>query len=111
VLRGLDGRPIRLQGKKHAALNYLLQSAGAIVTKRWGVIASNMITEAGLQYEVDYQWLSYIHDEWNLAVIPTHVDTVKGILEWSIQDAGHYYRLKVPLNSEAKDGNNWAEVH
>jgi DNA polymerase I-like protein with 3'-5' exonuclease and polymerase domains len=111
ILRGLDGRPIRLQGKKHAALNYLLQSAGAIVTKRWGVIASNMITEAGLQYEVDYQWLSYIHDEWNLAVVPAHVDTVKGILEWSIQDAGHYYNLKVPLNSEAKDGNNWSEVH
>jgi DNA polymerase I-like protein with 3'-5' exonuclease and polymerase domains len=111
ILRALDGRPIRLQGKKHAALNYLLQSAGAIVTKRWGVIASNMIIEAGLQYEVDYQWLSYIHDEWNLAVVPIHVDTVKGILEWSIQDAGHYYKLKVPLNSEAKDGNNWAEVH
>ncbi len=111
VLRGLDGRPILLQGKKHAALNYLLQSAGAIVTKRWGVIASNMITEAGLQYGVDYQWLSYIHDEWNLAVVPAHVDTVKGILEWSIQDAGHYYKLKVPLNSEAKHGNNWAEVH
>jgi DNA polymerase I-like protein with 3'-5' exonuclease and polymerase domains len=111
ILRALDGRPIRLQGKKHAALNYLLQSAGAIVTKRWGVIASNMIIEAGLQYEVDYQWLSYIHDEWNLAVVPTHVDTVKSILEWSIQDAGHYYKLKVPLNSEAKDGNNWAEVH
>ena len=111
ILRALDGRPIRLQGKKHAALNYLLQSAGAIVTKRWGVIANNMITEAGLQYEVDYQWLSYIHDEWNLAVVPAHVDTVKSILEWSIQDAGHYYKLKVPLNSEAKDGNNWAEVH
>ena len=111
ILRGLDGRPIRLQGKKHAALNYLLQSAGAIVTKRWGVIASNMIIEAGLQYEIDYQWLSYIHDEWNLAVVPAHVDTIKGILEWSIQDAGHYYKLKVPLNSEAKDGNNWAEVH
>jgi DNA polymerase I-like protein with 3'-5' exonuclease and polymerase domains len=111
VLKGLDGRPIRLQGKKHAALNYLLQSAGAIVTKRWGVVASNMITEAGLQYGVDYQWLSYIHDEWNLAVVPSHVDTVKGILEWSIQDAGHYYKLKVPLNSEAKHGNNWAEVH
>lgn len=111
ILRGLDGRPIRLQGKKHAALNYLLQSAGAIVTKRWGVITNNMITEAGLQYEVDYQWLSYIHDEWNLAVVPTHVNTVKSILEWSIQDAGHYYKLKVPLNSEAKDGNNWAEVH
>jgi DNA polymerase-1 len=111
VLKGLDGRPILLQGKKHAALNYLLQSAGAIVTKRWGVIASKMITEAGLQYGVDYQWLSYIHDEWNLAVVPNHVDTVKGILEWSIQDAGHYYKLKVPLNSEAKHGNNWAEVH
>jgi DNA polymerase-1 len=111
VLDGLDGRPIRLQGKKHAALNYLLQSAGAIVTKRWGVIAQSQLKETGLILDVDYSWLSYIHDEWNLAVKPEHVTIVEQILEWSIQDAGHYYKLKTPLNSEAKHGINWAEVH
>ena len=33
-LRGLDGRPIFCKAE-HASLNYLLQSAGAIVSKRW----------------------------------------------------------------------------
>jgi DNA polymerase-1 len=54
VLKGLDGRPIRLQGKKHAALNYLLQSAGAIVCKAWVVETHHAIKEEGLQLGIDY---------------------------------------------------------
>ena len=42
--KGLDGRPIRIQGKNYAALNYLLQSAGAIICKRW-VTHANRLSE------------------------------------------------------------------
>ena len=111
VLRGLDGRPIRLQGKKHAALNYLLQSAGAIVCKRWNVIAFNQMNSLGYQWGVDYQWLGWIHDEIQLAVQPHLVNDTKFQLEWSIVQAGEYYNLKVPLASEAKEGATWADCH
>jgi DNA polymerase-1 len=111
VLRGLDGRPIRLQGKKHAALNYLLQSAGAIVCKRWNVIAFNQINSLGYQWGIDYQWLGWIHDEIQLAVQPHLVNDAKFQLEWSIVQAGEYYDLKVPLASEAKEGATWADCH
>jgi DNA polymerase-1 len=111
VLRGLDGRPILLQGKKHAALNYLLQSAGAIVCKRWNVITYNTINEMGYQWGIDYQWLGWIHDEIQLAVQPHLVNDFKFQLEWSIVQAGEYYNLKVPLASEAKSGLSWADCH
>lgn len=112
VLRGLDGRPIRLQGKKHAALNYLLQSAGAIVCKRWNAIAyQQMVHQLGYKWDIDFQWLGWIHDEIQLAVQPHLVNDAKFQLEWSIVQAGEYYKLRVPLASEAKEGASWAECH
>lgn len=111
VLRALDGRPIRLQGKKHAALNYLLQSAGAIVCKRWNAISFDRFKELGYRWKIDYQWLGWIHDEIQLAVTPNIVNDARFILEWSIVQAGEYYNLKVPLASEAKDGASWADCH
>lgn len=111
VLRALDGRPIRLQGKKHAALNYLLQSAGAIVCKRWNTISFDRFKELGYRWKIDYQWLGWIHDEIQLAVTPNIVNDARFILEWSIVQAGEYYNLKVPLASEAKDGASWADCH
>jgi len=111
VLKGLDGRPIRLQGKKHAALNYLLQSAGAIVCKRWNAIAYQQLEQLGYRWDIDYQWLGWIHDEIQLAVQPHLVNDAKFQLEWSIVQAGEYYNLRVPLASEAKEGASWAECH
>lgn len=111
VLKGLDGRPIRLQGKKHAALNYLLQSAGAIVCKRWNAIAYQQLEQLGYRWGLDYQWLGWIHDEIQLAVQPHLVNDAKFQLEWSIVQAGEYYKLRVPLASEAKEGASWAECH
>jgi DNA polymerase I-like protein with 3'-5' exonuclease and polymerase domains len=111
ILKGLDGRPIRLQGKKHAALNYLLQSAGAIVCKRWNVIAYQQFNQLGYQWDIDYQWLGWIHDEIQLAVQPHLVNDAKFQLEWAIVQAGEYYNLKVPLASEAKEGLSWADCH
>jgi len=112
VLKGLDGRPIRLQGKKHAALNYLLQSAGAIVCKRWNAIAyQQMVHQLDYKWDIDFQWLGWIHDEIQLAVQPHLVNDAKFQLEWSIIQAGEYYKLRVPLASEAKEGASWAECH
>ncbi len=112
VLRGLDGRPIRLQGKKHAALNYLLQSAGAIVCKRWNAIAyQQMVHQLGYKWDIDFQWLGWIHDEIQLAVQPHLVNDSKFQLEWAIVQAGEYYKLRVPLASEAKSGQSWADCH
>ena len=111
VLRGLDGRPIRLQGKKHAAVNYLLQSAGAIVCKSWVVETHHAIKEEGLQLGIDYQPLGFIHDEQQLAVSPPHVENVEIILTHTMPIVGENLGLKVPLAAEAKHGASWADCH
>jgi len=111
VLKGLDGRPIRLQGKKHAALNYLLQSAGAIVCKSWVVETHHCIANESLLLGVDYQPLAFIHDEQQIAVSPTHVPLIANILVNTMPSVGEDLGLKVPLAAEAKQGQSWADCH
>jgi len=109
-LRGLDGRPIFCRAE-HASLNYLLQSAGAIISKRWVVIGQQLLDEAGLTYDVDYTRCAYVHDEVQLSVVPQEVDRVKELLEISAPLAGQYYNFRVPITASADHGDNWAATH
>ena len=109
-LRGLDGRPIFCRAE-HASLNYLLQSCGAILSKRWLVIGQDMLDEAGLTYDRDYTRCAYVHDEQQFSVIPTEADTVARLLEQAALRAGEYYNFRVPITAAADVGNNWAATH
>ena len=107
VLRGLDGRPIRLQGKSHAALNYLLQSAGAVICKLWVLRANELLQEAG----IDYWPLAFVHDEMQLSVAPEHVEQAKFLITAAMKDVEHQLQFKCQLDSEAASGSTWAETH
>ena len=109
-LRGLDGRPIFCRAE-HASLNYLLQSAGAILSKRWLVIGQDMLDEAGLTYDRDYTRCAYVHDEQQFSVIPSEADTVARLLEQAALRAGEYYNFRVPITAAADVGANWAATH
>ena len=109
-LRALDARPVFCKAE-HAALNYLLQSAGAILSKRWVVIGQELLDEAGLTYDRDYTRCAYVHDEVQLSVIPAEVDRVKQLLEAAAPAAGHYYGFRVPITAVADSGDNWAATH
>ena len=109
-LRGLDGRPIFCKAE-HASLNYLLQSAGAILSKRWVVVGQDLLDEAGLTYDVDYTRCAYVHDEVQLSVVPQEVDRVKELLENAAPVAGEYYNFRVPIAASADSGDNWAATH
>ena len=109
-LRGLDGRPIFCRAE-HASLNYLLQSAGAILSKRWVVVGQQLIDDAGLTYNVDYTRCAYIHDEVQLSVVPAEADRVAQILEAAAPKAGQHYRFRVPIAASAGKGDSWASTH
>ena len=112
TLKALDGRVLYLQGKQHAALNYLLQSAGAIVCKNWVVTSWANLDAAGMLGDVPQVYpLGFIHDEIQYAVKPDQVETVERILINSIVEVGLSFNLNVPLASEAKHGSSWAECH
>ena len=107
VLRGLDGRPIRLQGKSHAALNYLLQSAGAVICKLWVIRANELLQEA----LIDYWPLAFVHDEMQLSVAPEHVGEAQFLITAAMKDVAHDLQFKCQLDSEAASGSSWAETH
>ena len=109
-LRGLDGRPIFCRAE-HSSPNFLLQSAGAIISKRWVVIGQQMIDSAGLTYNTDYTRCAYVHDEVQMSVVPSEVDRMKMLLEAAAPEAGKYYNLRVPIGACADHGNNWAATH
>ena len=109
-LKGLDGRPIYCRAE-HSSLNFLLQSAGAILSKRWVVISQQMLDEAGLTYDVDYTRCAYVHDEQQLSVLPQEADHVAELLVRAAPKAGEHYSFKVPITAASDIGKTWADTH
>ena len=109
-LKGLDGRPIFCDGE-HKSLNFLLQSCGAILSKRWCVISQQLLDAAGLTYNKDYTRCAYVHDEQQFSVLPSEADRVARLLVEAAPLAGQYYRFKVPITAASDQGANWASTH
>jgi len=109
-IKGLDGRPIYTRAE-HSALNFLLQSCGAILSKRWCVISQDMLDEAGLTYDVDYTRCAYVHDEQQFSVVPSEAERVAKILVDAAPRAGQYYNFKVPITASSDIGKTWADTH
>jgi len=109
-LRGIDGRPLFWRAE-HAALNYLLQSCGAILSKRWVVVGQDLLDQAGLTYNRDYTRCAYIHDECQLSVVPSEADHVAELLVKAAPIAGQYYKFRVPITAAAGTGKSWEDTH
>tara|TARA_R100000458_G_scaffold29478_1_gene26974 strand:+ start:158 stop:808 length:651 start_codon:yes stop_codon:yes gene_type:complete len=105
-VRSIDGRKILLDSP-HKALNYLLQSGAGTVAKRWMLINQQTIESTKLCCAQ----LAFVHDELQFECHPDHADDLSASLVYSAAAAGEYYKLRVPIAAEAKQGKNWAEVH
>ena len=108
-LDALDGRPI-ICTAEHASLNYLLQSSGAIISKRWVVTAFNNLT-AQFEWGKDFTFCAYVHDELQISARPEIAEQVKEIVEASALQAGEYYKFRVPTSAHGEIGKNWQETH
>ena len=108
VLRGLDGRILHIR-HVHAALNTLLQSAGALVCKQWAVEMDDAIKAKGWQDRV--QVVANIHDEHQYEVDEEIAEEVGQLSIECIKRAGEYFAIRMPLDGEANIGNNWKETH
>ena len=105
-LKGLDGRKIILR-HKHAALNTLLQGAGAIVMKK----ALCLLEDKLKLNAINYKFVANIHDEWQIEVKESQSDFVGQIAVESICLAGQHFKLRCPLDGEYKIGDSWYETH
>lgn len=106
-LTGLDGRPLPVRSA-YAALNLLLQSAGAVVMKKALVIMDARLTA---KYPNGYAFMANIHDEVQIECSPMIAEDVGTIMVRSIVDAGVMLGLKCPLDGAFKVGKNWSETH
>ena len=103
-LKALDGRKLYIRSE-HAALNTLLQGAGAIVMKQALVILNDKIKD------LDAHFVANVHDEWQIEVREDQADEVGRLGVEAIIEAGKVLELKCPLDGEYKTGDNWSETH
>jgi DNA polymerase I len=105
-LRGLDGRHIMVRSE-HAALNSLLQGAGAIVMKKALVILHERL-KCGI---INAKFCANVHDEWQIEVPEEDADKVGRMAVKAIEDAGKHFNMRCPLTGEYNVGNTWKDTH
>lgn len=108
VLKGLDGRLLHVRSA-HAALNTLLQSAGALIAKAALVHFDTLLAERGWQSRV--QQVAWIHDEIQVECDEDIADEVGQLAVRSFGMAGEEFQFRIPITGEYKVGTNWAETH
>lgn len=106
LIRTIDGGFVRCHAP-HAALNYKLSSAGAIVCKVAAIRARREIIRRGL----DGFYVGNIHDEGQLDCAIKDADEVGKVCVRGIEMAGEELGFHVPLTGAYKVGQNWAECH
>lgn len=106
LLRTIDGGFVRCPSPS-AALNYKLQSAGAIVMKQAAILSSIEIKKRGL----DCMLVGTIHDEGQDDAKTEDAEEVGKERVNGIRNSGTALGFKVPLDGNYKVGANWAECH
>ena len=105
-LPALDGRRVWVRSE-HAALNTLLQSAGAIIAKQWLVESTKLLQEKG----IDAKLLAFVHDETQWEVREDQAEEAARLIEQAAAKAGEALAFRCPVDAEGKVGNNWRECH
>jgi DNA polymerase I-like protein with 3'-5' exonuclease and polymerase domains len=109
-LTGLDGRVLPVRSE-HAALNMLLQSAGAVVMKVALITLHRRLNELGWSHGREYTFVGNIHDEFQAEVKPDLAETYGQLAVEAIRQAGKELKLLCPMDGEYKIGKSWAETH
>jgi len=105
-IKGLDGRKLMVRSE-HAALNTLLQGAGAIVMKQALITLNQMIQKL----QLDAKFVANVHDEWQIECHERDADQVGKLGVTAIIEAGKTLNLNCPLDGDYHVGNNWSETH
>ena len=109
-LIGLDGRKLRVR-KAHAAVNTLLQAAGAVVMKKALVCLDEDLRALGWRRGHDYGFVLNVHDEVQAEVRPELVELYEQRALLAVPKAALDLGVKCPLKAEAGHGLNWSATH
>ena len=103
---GLDGRKVFIRSE-HAALNSLLQSAGALIMKQALII----LDKYAKLWKLDYKLVGNIHDEFQVEVREDQAGKFGSLAASCIEAAGIHFKLRCPLAGEFNVGDSWADTH
>jgi DNA polymerase I-like protein with 3'-5' exonuclease and polymerase domains len=109
-LRAIDGRRVPIR-HTHAALNTLLQSAGAILVKNATCNLYTNLQKQGLKLGEDFSFVGHVHDELQIEVREGIDDFVGEQAVKAIRESGEAYGFKCPLDAQYKSGHNWSQTH
>ena len=112
-LTALDGGILHVRSE-HSALNTLLQSAGALVCKKWSVLMERILIEQGFKHgwDGDFAFMANIHDENQIACrTPEVADAVEAASAEAMNQVREYYGIRIRLDVDSMRGSNWKECH
>lgn len=111
-LKGIDGRLLHIRSS-HAALNTLLQSAGAVVCKKWLVLLEEHLSNKLKHgWDGDYAFCAWSHDEVQIACRTQEIAAyVAEVAPQFVTKAGEAFSFRCQLAGESKVGTSWADTH
>ena len=102
----LDGRLLHIRSE-HAALNTLLQGAGAIVCKQWLV----HIMERVIKAKLNVRLVASIHDEYQFEVAIPDIERFCRLAKEAMTQTTKTLKMKCELDCDYKVGKTWADTH
>lgn len=109
-LKGMDGRKLYVRND-YAALNTLLQSAGAQTCKLWMMLVHRKLAALGYVKGRDFKQTLWVHDELQFTHKPGMGPVIKQVAEEAMKEAGRILGLRGEYRTDGKTGANWAECH
>ena len=110
---GLDRRVVYVRSP-HSALNTLLQSAGALICKKWVCLVEENMRKAGYKHgwDGDFAMMAWVHDEVQVACRTKEIaeDCVR-IAQESMRQTQEFFKFNCQLDTEGKIGSNWFDCH
>ena len=110
---GLDGRKIYTRSA-HAALNTLLQGAGAIICKQWVVEIERLAIKAGYKHGLDgdFMYCAWVHDEVQIACRTREIAEAFGdIAQTAMRNVQELFNFKCQLDTDYDIGESWKDTH
>ena len=106
TLPGIGGYQLKVRST-HSALNTLLQSAAAIISKQWLVQLTKNLKSRGIPYRM----VAWVHDEVQIETPMEYGDRVGEVVVHSAAEAGEILQFRCPVGAEYGVAKNWAGSH
>lgn len=110
---GLDRRLVYVRSP-HSALNTILQSAGALICKKWVCLVEENMCKAGYKHgwDGDFAMMAWVHDEVQVACRTQEIaeDCVR-IAQESMRQTQEFFKFNCQLDTEGSVGKNWFNCH